>query len=178
MMYGANVQHLIYKPGPCYGQPLSCPAFDADGVAHGNNIHIAIQTPAYIFIGIYEIFASATGLEYAYMKAPLSMKSFVQAIYLLTNAFGYALGEAFTPLVGNPEIPWLFVGLCCSAFCVGVLFYALYHKLDGKEDENNLLDAKAEDLANKRALEAWSRMVRRRGMIMGLRSLQHDGSVQ
>ena len=154
MMYAAIVQHLIYKSGPCYGQPLNCPAaFDAGGVAHGNNIHIAIQTPAYIFIGISEIFASVTGLEYAYMKAPPSMKSFVQAMYLLTNAFGYALGEAFTPLVGNPEILWLFVGLCCGAFCVDVLFYVVYHKLDSKEDEMNLLDAKAEDLANKRALE-------------------------
>jgi hypothetical protein len=37
---------------------------------------------------------------------------------------------------------------------VGVLFYTLYHKLDGKEDEMNLLDVKAGDLANKRALES------------------------
>lgn len=31
----------------------------------------------------------------------------MQAMYLLTNAFGYVLGEAFTPLVGNPKILWL-----------------------------------------------------------------------
>lgn len=48
MMYAAIVQHLIYQSWPCYGQPLQCPAaFDADGIAHGNNIHIAIQIPAY-----------------------------------------------------------------------------------------------------------------------------------
>jgi len=153
-MYAVVVQNLIYQSGPCYGQPLECPAaFDADGVAHGNNIHIAIQTPAYMLIGISEIFASVTGLEYAYMKAPPSIKSFVQAMYLLTNTFRYALGEAFTPLVGNPKILWLFVGLACGSFSVGVVFYDLYHRLDKKEDEMNMLDAKAEDLANKKALE-------------------------
>lgn len=31
--------------GPCYDQPL-CDASIVDGVAQGNNIHIAIQTPA------------------------------------------------------------------------------------------------------------------------------------
>jgi POT family proton-dependent oligopeptide transporter len=57
-----------------------------------------------MFIGISEIFASVTSLEYAYMKAPPSMKSFVSSLYPLTNAFGYALREAFTPLVGDPDI--------------------------------------------------------------------------
>lgn len=151
MMYAAIVQHLIYNAGPCYGQPLNCPAAQnsADGVIKPNNIHIAIQTPAYVFIGISEIFASVTGLEYAYMKAPPSMKSFVQSLYLLTNAFGYALGEAFTPLVGDPDILWMFVGLCAGSFSVGVVFWILYHKLDQKEDEMNMLDARAEDAAAK-----------------------------
>lgn len=105
-----------------------------------------------MLIGISEIFASVTGLEYAYMKAPPSMKSFVQAMYLLTNAFGYAIGEAFTPLVGDPEIMWLFVGLCVGSFLVGCLFWVLFHKYDSREDEVNALDAKHDDLLNKQAL--------------------------
>jgi POT family proton-dependent oligopeptide transporter len=40
----------------------------------------------------------------AYMKSLLMMKSYVSAMYLLTNALGYAIGEAFTPLMGDPEI--------------------------------------------------------------------------
>ena len=79
------------------------------------------------------------------MIAPPSMKSFVQYLYLLTNAFGYALGEAFTPLVGDPDILGMFVGLCGGSFGVGVIFWLLYHKLDYKEDEINMLDARAED---------------------------------
>lgn len=150
MLYAAILQHYIYEAGPCYGNPLECPAaVGPDGVARGNNIHIAIQTPAYMFIGISEIFASVTGLEYAYMKAPPSMKSFVQAMYLLTNAFGYAIGEAFTPLVGDPEIMWLFVGLCVGSFCVGISFYILFRKYDKIEDEVNALDAKHDELAEK-----------------------------
>lgn len=147
------MQHYIYQAGPCYGHPLECPAaLEGTDVARPNNIHIAIQTPAYMFIGISEIFASVTGLEYAYMKAPPSMKSFVQAMYLLTNAFGYAIGEAFTPLVGDPEILWLFTGLCVGSFCVGVLFWVLFHKYDEMEDVVNSLDAKHDDLLNKNAL--------------------------
>ncbi|KAH6683382.1 putative peptide transporter PTR2 [Halenospora varia] len=151
MCYAAILQHYIYKSGPCYDRPL-CDLSEVNGVNIGNNIHIAIQTPAYMLIGISEIFASVTGLEYAYMKAPPSMKSFVQAMYLLTNAFGYAIGEAFTPLVGDPKIMWLFTGLCVGSFCVGCLFYGLFRKLDSKEDEMNMLDAKHEELENKAAL--------------------------
>lgn len=161
MMYAAIVQHLIYSAGPCYGQPLNCEAAknSPDGVIQPNNIHIAIQTPAYMFIGISEIFASVTGLEYAYMKAPPSMKSFVQSIYLLTNAFGYAIGVAFIPLVGDPDILWMFVGLCGGSFGAGVIFWLMYHKLDDKEDEMNMLDARAEDAEAKRekVLEATGR---------------------
>jgi proton-dependent oligopeptide transporter, POT family len=151
MLYAAVLQHYIYQAGPCYGEPL-CDASIVDGVAQGNDIHIAIQTPAYMLIGISEIFASVTGLEYAYMKAPPSMKSFVQSMYLLTNAFGSAISEAFTPLVGDPKIMYLFSGLACGSFSVGVIFWLLFHHLDAKEDEMNLLDAKHEELENKRAL--------------------------
>ncbi|CAD6447301.1 18466f3b-73ad-4fcf-8272-7ef0a4ee24b0 [Sclerotinia trifoliorum] len=147
MMYAAIVQHLIYKAGPCYGKPLECPAaILPDGTIQPNDVHFAIQIPAYIFIGVSEIFASVTGLEYAYTKAPVSMKSFVQAMFLLTNAFGFALCQAFIPLVGNPTILWMFVGLACGSFGAGIVFYICYHKLDDQEDELNSLDAKAEEL--------------------------------
>lgn len=151
MLYAAVLQHFIYQAGPCYGQPL-CDASIVDGVAQGNDIHIAIQTPAYMLIGISEIFASVTGLEYAYMKAPPSMKSFVQAMYLLTNAFGSAISEAFISLVGDPKIMWLFTGLCAGSFATGCIFWLLFHHLDAQEDEMNTLDAKHDELENKKAL--------------------------
>ncbi|KAL4950613.1 POT family-domain-containing protein [Aspergillus filifer] len=145
MMYAAIVQHLIYSAGPCYESPL-CDASKVNGSAQGNNIHIAIQTPAYFFIGISEIFASVSGLEYAYTKAPPSMKSFVQSMYLLTNAFGSALAEALTPAAFDPAIMWMFVGLACASFLVGILFYIIYRHLNDQEDEMNALDANDPDV--------------------------------
>ncbi|TGO55790.1 hypothetical protein BOTNAR_0237g00070 [Botryotinia narcissicola] len=150
MMYAAIVQHLIYKAGPCYGKPLECPAAVLpDGTIQPNEVHFAIQIPAYVLIGISEIFASVTGLEYAYTKAPASMKSFVQAMFLLTNAFGFAICQAFIPLVGNPTILWMFVGLACGSFGAGIVFWICYHKLDEQEDELNSLDAKSEEVESK-----------------------------
>ncbi|PYI20127.1 PTR2-domain-containing protein [Aspergillus japonicus CBS 114.51] len=140
MMYAAIVQHLIYSAGPCYGKPL-CDASIVDGAATGNHVHIAIQTPAYVFIGVSEIFASVSGLEYAYTKAPPSMKSFVQSMYLLTNAFGSAIAEALTPAAFDPAIMWMFVGLACASFIAGIIFWMVYHHLNDQEDEMNALDA-------------------------------------
>ncbi|PYH86863.1 PTR2-domain-containing protein [Aspergillus uvarum CBS 121591] len=145
MMYAAIVQHLIYSAGPCYGKPL-CDASIVDGAATGNHVHIAIQTPAYVFIGVSEIFASVSGLEYAYTKAPPSMKSFVQSMYLLTNAFGSAIAEALTPAAFDPAIMWMFVGLACASFIAGIIFWMVYHHLNDQEDEMNALDAEDPEL--------------------------------
>lgn len=148
MMYAAIVQHLIYIAGPCYEHP-NCPASVVNGTTRGNNIHIAIQTPAYFFIGLSEIFASVSGLEYAYTKAPPSMKSFVQSMYLLTNAFGAALAEALTPAAYDPAILWMFTGLACAAFCAGIIFFLVYRGLNSQEESMNALDADDPDPAKR-----------------------------
>ncbi|EPS36439.1 hypothetical protein H072_10049 [Dactylellina haptotyla CBS 200.50] len=140
MAYASIVQHLIYSAGPCYKSPL-CPASEVNGIAQGNDVHIAVQTPAYIFIGIAEILASVTGLEYAYMKAPASMRSFVQAIFLLTYAFGAAISEALSPTAKDPYILWMYAGISISAFVAGWIFWFCFRHLNQKEDEMNELDA-------------------------------------
>lgn len=109
------------------------------------NIHIAAQTGAYMLIGISEIFASVTGLEYAYTKAPPNMKSFVQSMYLLTNAFGSAIGEALNPVLYDPAIQWMFVGLAVSSFIAGCLIWILFHHLNATEEEMNALDKDYDD---------------------------------
>ena len=107
MAYAAIVQHLIYAAPPCYNAPLACDAAGPDGDIP-NKIHVAVQTPAYLFIGFSEIFASITGLEYAFTKAPPSMKSFVMSMFLLTNAFGSALGIALSPTAVDPKLLWMY----------------------------------------------------------------------
>lgn len=140
MMYAAIIQHVIYISPPCYDKP-GCPASAINGQTQGNRVHIAAQTPAYVFIGLSEIFASVSGLEYAYTKAPPSMKSFVQSMYLLTNAFGAAIDEALTPAAYDPAILWMFVGLAVASFLAGVVFWVVYRRYNAKEDEMNAMDA-------------------------------------
>jgi POT family proton-dependent oligopeptide transporter len=139
MVYACVIQYYIYQAGPCFDHPL-CDADLVDGVHQGNNIHIAAQTGAYMLIGISEIFASVTGLEYAYTKAPPSMKSFVQSMYLLTNAFGSAISEALNPVLYDPAIQWMFAGLAVSSFIAGCIIWILFHHLNEQEDQMNQLD--------------------------------------
>jgi proton-dependent oligopeptide transporter, POT family len=138
MVYAAIVQHLIYTSPPCYDNPLDCPASN-DGEEH-NHVHVAVQTPAYLFIGLSEIFASITGLEYAYTKAPALMKSFVMSMFLLTNAFGAALGIALSPTATNPKLLWMYTGLAVATFIAGCIFWLLFSRYNKTEDSMNDLD--------------------------------------
>jgi proton-dependent oligopeptide transporter, POT family len=149
LAYAAGVQSLIYNAGPCYERPLDCPAGVApNGDKLPNNVHIVIQTPAYVFIGISEIFISVTGLEYAYTKAPASMKSFVQSLYLFTNAFGSALNEALVPVLVDPKILWMYAGVGIFSFCTAFVFYAIFRHYDRDEEKMYALDRDLPELTH------------------------------
>lgn len=137
MVYAAVLQHYIYKAGPCYDNPMGCaPEYSNTP----NRVHVAIQTPAYFFIAISEILASITGLEYAYTKAPVLMKSFIMSLFLVTNAFGSALGIALSPTSENPKFVWAFTGLAVACFIAGLCFWFCFKHYNDKEDELNQLD--------------------------------------
>nr|XP_015213982.1 PREDICTED: solute carrier family 15 member 2 [Lepisosteus oculatus] len=55
---------------------------------HANNVHIAWQIPQYVLITAGEVMFSITGLEFSYSQAPATMKSVLQAGWLMTVAFG------------------------------------------------------------------------------------------
>ncbi|AQZ18021.1 PTR2 (YKR093W) [Zygosaccharomyces parabailii] len=132
MIYAAVLQHFIYSAGPWYNEPL---AHDTP-----NHVHVAWQVPAYVFIAFSEIFASITGLEYAYSKAPASMKSFIMSIFLLTTAFGSALGCALSPVTEDPKYVWMYTGLAVACFIAGLVFWACFSHLNAKEEEMNAMD--------------------------------------
>ena len=141
MAYAAVVQQLIYNSPPCYNAPLACPA---SNMTMPNQVHVAVQTPAYVFIAISEIFAVITGLEYAYTKAPPSMKSFVMSIFLLQSAFGSALGIALAPTAKDPKLVWMYTGLCVATIITAGLFWISFKKYNATEEEMNALDDKGE----------------------------------
>lgn len=147
MAYAAIVQHLVYSAGPCYSAPGACPAGMDGETPLPNHVHIAVQTPAYVFIGLAEIFISVTGLEYAYTKAPPSMKSFVQSMYLLTNAFGSALSEALLPVLVDPKILWMYAGIGVFTAGTAVVFWLLFHHYDALEEKMYDLDRDLPTLA-------------------------------
>ncbi|KAJ1948012.1 peptide transporter ptr2 [Linderina macrospora] len=135
MAYAAVLQHFIYKTGPYFEHPSE----KVNGVHQGNNnISAAIQVPAYILVAIAEIFASVTGLEYAYKKAPESMKSIVMSLFLLTNAGGSILAFCFNSISTNPHLVKNFAiaGGLMGAFTV--LFYICFRHYDQQDQDEYL----------------------------------------
>lgn len=60
-------------------------------VTDPNSVHMLWLLIQYVVITAAEIMFSITGLEFAYSQAPISMKSVVQACWLLTTAIGNLL---------------------------------------------------------------------------------------
>ncbi|KAG6888584.1 hypothetical protein C0995_007266 [Termitomyces sp. Mi166 len=69
----------------------------------------------YIYKTGSEIFASITGLEYAFTKAPGNMRSLVMAVFLFTSAVSAALGEAF--------VLWNYGVMAILAGITGIIFW-------------------------------------------------------
>ena len=98
--------------------------------------------PAYFFIAVSEVLASITGLEYAYTKAPPSMKSFVMSIFLLQSAFGSALGIALASFDKDPGLVWMYSGLCTATIIAAGLFWISFKHLNATEESINALENK------------------------------------
>ncbi|KAG2173834.1 hypothetical protein INT43_005254 [Umbelopsis isabellina] len=144
--YAAGVQSMIYKSPPYY---------DHVGEADGPNyISAAIQLPAYFFIALSEIFASITGLEYAYKKAPESMKSIVMAAYLFTTCVASILGFALVPVTVDPKLTWMYTGISAVMLVITPIFWFLHKDNDTVDVEE---DAIGRDHAEKDAYHQHAR---------------------
>ncbi|KAF8574983.1 PTR2-domain-containing protein [Ramaria rubella] len=137
MVYSAALQSAIYKTNPCGDFASGCA--DANGNPTPSTLNVWIQIPAYVLIAISEIFASITGLEYAYNKAPKRMKSLVMAIFLFTTAIGNAINAALAPVAVDPKLVGNYSGIAIATFISGTIFYALFYKRDRIEEAENAI---------------------------------------
>lgn len=113
MVWACGVQVLIYR-----GQAGT----QVDGVDVENAVSVFWQVPAYIFIAFSEILASVTGLEYAFLNAPKTMKSLVMSVFLVTNAGGYAMGILISPWFKDPYMVTCYFWIAAMTFATGALF--------------------------------------------------------
>ncbi|KAI0764944.1 oligopeptide transporter [Fomes fomentarius] len=135
MVWSAVVQHYIYKNNPCGYHVATCK--DAEGNPLTSTLNVWIQTPSYVLIAFSEIFASITGLEYAFTKAPKNMRSLVMSVFLFTSAVSAALGQAFVALSEDPLLIWNYATMAVLAFVAGTIFWFQYRHVDAVEDELN-----------------------------------------
>lgn len=127
MGYTAGIQALVYSSGPYYDNPSG---------TEKNDISAGYIVLSYVLIGISEIFASITGLEYAYKKAPEKMKSIVMALFLFTNCLGSVLGFALVPVAYNPKLLWMYTGISIAMGVCAPIFYWCH----GKNDEIDIVE--------------------------------------
>lgn len=91
----------------------------------------------YVFIGLAELLTNVASYEYAFTKAPENMKSLIMAVNLFMSAFASAIGQAFTPLSGDPLLVWNYVAYAIIAFLGGIGFYFTFYYLHyGKRSRN------------------------------------------
>ena len=85
---------------------LTC--ISCDIIPQMSAMSILWQVPQFVLIGLSEIFAAITSLEFFYSQAPSSMRSVSQASNLFTNALGSWLTIPLTLLVNiNHNDPWV-----------------------------------------------------------------------
>ncbi|CAO3630363.1 unnamed protein product [Cunninghamella blakesleeana] len=132
MAYTAGVQHIIYTTGPGYYDPSSSPTGQ-------NYVSAAYQIPSYVFTALSEVFASITGLEYAYKKAPQSMKSMVMALFLFTNCVSSILAFALVSVTVDPKLEWMYAGIGIASFICSILIYFIHGKNDKTDMEDDAI---------------------------------------
>ena len=139
MISSAVLQYYIYKKSACPDSQVNEGTYnDVSCIAP---INVWVQAVPYCLIAFSEIFASITGLEYAFSKAPENMRGLVMGVNLLQNAFSAALGQALVPLSEDPLLTWNYTIVAILAFLGGLGFWFTWRSLDAREDELNMIQA-------------------------------------
>lgn len=122
MLWAAVVQHAIYRTSPCGTGAADC----RDPIS-GRRLHAPIsvwwQLPTWILIALGEMLTMPTGMNYAFEKSPISMRSLASAIFWMAAAVASLLGEALNFLTreGLLVINYLTMS-AIAATCAGVFW--------------------------------------------------------
>ena len=139
MVYTTVIQYYIYKKGTCGRFASTC--VDENDEPIPAPLNVWLQAPAYIIIGLSEIFTSITGLEYAFTKAPERMRSLVMSMCLLTSAIAAAIELGLVGVSTDPYLMWMYAGVACTSFIAGIVFWFTFRHLDAQEDALNMVGA-------------------------------------
>ena len=127
MGYAAIVQHLVYNTGPCYDEPLTCPAGHNKSP---NQISVFLLIPIYFAGEVAEVFRCTTGTKYAYTRAQECMKTLVQAIWLAMAGIGSWLALALSPLAEDPSLVIMYSILARLLSISTVLMWLIFGHLN------------------------------------------------
>ncbi|RDB19891.1 Peptide transporter PTR2 [Hypsizygus marmoreus] len=139
MVYASVLESYQNKLTPCRGgefdkQPAAC---EVDGEHAATPLNVWIVSGPYIMVGMAEIFASITSLEYAFTKAPKRMKSVVMAFSQFQTALSSALNFALVAVNVEQKFVWLFGSFAVTSWIVGTIFFLTFRNLDRREAELN-----------------------------------------
>lgn len=81
------------------------------------------------------------------------MRSLVTAFFHFQSALSNAIGQAMVALAEDPLLVWNYMTAALVALVGGILFWAIHHKLDKKEDLLNMLPDSVFDKPDNKSLD-------------------------
>ncbi|KAJ2486846.1 hypothetical protein IWW37_005474 [Coemansia sp. RSA 2050] len=135
-IYVTVLQKVIYTKGPYYD-------FTGPNIPVGatNDISVWFQIVPYAAVAISEIFASVTGLEFAFSQAPAELKSVLTAVFLFTNCGGALIGLILAIWGGDPEVLYVFAAETAVLGAMTIVFYFCFRHYDVALAEQEQFDS-------------------------------------
>ncbi|KAE8381992.1 POT peptide transporter [Aspergillus bertholletiae] len=137
MALAAGLQGLIYETSPCQRNPK---ADGCEGIPPARRISMLWQIPVYSLMGLAELLAMLSGMEYAYTKAPKSMRSIIMSLFLLAGAFGSSIGISLSPTSVDPKVLIEYVSLSATMVVAAIVFFLCFRKYNKTEESMNRLE--------------------------------------
>jgi len=127
------LNYYAYKKGPCGKFSSSPTCVDANGDALVAPISIWWMGIPYAIGGFSELFVNVPAYGLAYSRSPKNMRGLVSALNLFSTAIAYALGLAFSALIRDPYLTWVFGAPTIIGLVATIGFWFLYKEIDKEE---------------------------------------------